>query len=339
MNRPGLSAPFHAGEQAVQERAGVRDKIEAIGQRVIRSFMPEPHRELFGKLPLFFVGSLDAQRRPWASVLAGQPGFVTTPNERRLRIAAMPTAGDPLAQALRLGAPLGLLGIEAQTRRRNRVNGTVVECDAGGFTVGVDQSFGNCPQYIQARVPHRVRAPGPGAEAPAERLGAGLHAAAIGLVRAADTLFIASAAAQARGHAGAQGVDVSHRGGRPGFVRVDAAAGGPVVLTLPDFRGNLMFNTLGNIAAHPQAGLLFIDHASGDLLHLSGRAEIVWEGPELQSFEGAQRLLRVQVDEAVWRPGALPLRWSAPEFASQLAQTGAWRAPSPGGSPARQSAA
>ena len=338
MNGPGRSSPFHAGEQAVQARAGVRDKIEAIGQRVIRDFMPEQHRELFGKLPLLFVGSLDGQRRPWASVLAGGPGFVNTPDERHLRIAATPVAEDPLALALRPGAALGLLGLEAHTRRRNRVNGTVVDCDAHGFTVAVDQSFGNCPQYIQARVPHWVREPGTAAQAPTERLGPGLHAAAIGLVRAADTLFIASAAAQARGHAGAHGVDVSHRGGRTGFVRVDPTAAG-IVLTLPDFRGNFMFNTLGNIAAHPHAGLLFVDHARGDLLQIGGRAEIVWDGAELQSFEGAQRLLQVHVETAVWRPGALPLRWSAPEFASQLAQTGTWRPPIHPGSPRRQPAA
>ncbi|WP_280152952.1 pyridoxamine 5'-phosphate oxidase family protein [Piscinibacter sp. XHJ-5] len=324
MSAPPPDAPFHAGERAVQERVGVRDRIEAIGQRVIRSFMPEQHRELFGKLPWFFVGSLDAQRRPWASVLAGRPGFVSAPDERTLRIAAVPSSADPLAQALRPGVPLGLLGLEPHTRRRNRMNGTVSDIDADGFTVAVDQSFGNCPQYIQAREPQWARPPDT-AEPAAESLGAALHDAAIRLVRAADTLFIASAAARARGHGGADGVDVSHRGGNPGFVRVDSDGSNGTVLTLPDFRGNFLFNTLGNIAAHPQSGLLFIDHASGDLLQLTGRAEIVWGGPEVQAFEGAQRLLRVRVDEAVWRPEALPLRWSAPQFAPQLATTGRWR--------------
>jgi predicted pyridoxine 5'-phosphate oxidase superfamily flavin-nucleotide-binding protein len=321
-----MDAPFHAGELAVQERVGVREKIEAIGQRVIRPFMPEQHRELFGKLPMFFIGSLDAQRRPWASVLAGRPGFVDTPDERTLRIAAVPASGDPLAQALQAGAPLGLLGLEPHTRRRNRINGTVVRCDAEGFSVDVDQSFGNCPQYIQAREPHWVREPGSATVPRAVHLGASLHDAAVRLVRGADTLFIASAAARARGRAGADGVDVSHRGGNPGFVRVDAdASGGRCVLTLPDFRGNFLFNTLGNIAAYPQAGLLFSDPATGNVLQLTGRAAIVWEGPEVQSFDGAQRLLQVQVDDAVWRPDALPLRWSAPQFAPQLAATGIWR--------------
>ena len=119
-------------------------------------------------------------------------------------------------------------------------------------------------------------------------------------------------------------MDVSHRGGRPGFVRVGEDTHGRTVLTLPDFRGNNLFNTLGNIQAHPHAGLLVADPATGDLLQLTGDAQVVWDGPELASFAGAQRLVRIVVAEALWQPDALPLRWSAPEFAPQLAATGAW---------------
>jgi uncharacterized protein len=193
--------------------------------------------------------------------------------------------------------------------------------DAKGFTVAVDQSFGNCPQYIQARQPSWADVP----PAPAQPLGTSMNRQAIDLIRRSDTLFIATAAAQARGHDGANGVDVSHRGGRPGFVRVDVdPATARTTLTLPDFRGNNMFNTLGNIAANPKAGVLFFDPATGDVLQLTGRAQIVWDGPEIAAFEGAQRLLRLHIDEAVWRPAGLPLRWSEAQLAPQLAATGTW---------------
>lgn len=318
------TTPFHAGETAMQERAGVRAQIEAVGARLIRDHMPDQHRELFGKLPTLLVGSLDAQRRPWASMLAGRPGFITTPDARTLRVGALPRAGDPLAQALALGAPLGLLGLEPATRRRNRMNGSVSALDDAGFAVGVEQSFGNCPQYIQARTPQWHD----GADAaPPQTFATVLPAAARALVRGADTLFIASAAARARGGGGADGVDVSHRGGRPGFVGVAPDAAGRPVLTIPDFRGNNLFNTLGNVAAYPHAGLLFFDAQRGDLLQLTGRAEVVWDGPALAAFAGAQRLLRVTVEAGVWAEGALPLRWSAPDFAAQLRDTGVW----PGG--------
>jgi predicted pyridoxine 5'-phosphate oxidase superfamily flavin-nucleotide-binding protein len=287
--------------------------------------MPEQHRELFGKLPTLWVGSLDAQGRPWASLLVGRPGFVGAPDDRHLRVAAQPGFGDPLGANLAIGAPLGLLGLEPQTRRRNRLNGTVVGIDAGGFVVEVDQSFGNCPQYIQAREPRWADTPQSYAQArPVIDQTARLDADAAAQIERSDTLFVASAAADARGHAGAHGVDVSHRGGKPGFVRVDVDAAG-TLLTIPDFRGNAMFQTLGNIVARPVAGLVFVDPERGDLLQLTGSAEVVWDGPDLAAFAGAQRLLRVRVARGRRVPGAVPLRGSAPDYAPQLAETGAWR--------------
>jgi len=307
-------SPFHAGEIAMQRAAGSYERMREIGARVIRDHMPEQHREFFEQLPTLLVGSVDAQQRPWASMLAGLPGFIETPDAQHLHVGALPRRDDPLRAQLRVGATLGLLGIEPQTRRRNRLNGRVVALDDSGFVVRVDQSFGNCPQYIQARAPQWVGdAPG---EPIARPEGARLSAAASALVARADTLFIASAAP---GH----GADVSHRGGKPGFVRVDEHAGA-TRLTLPDFRGNLFFNTLGNIAAHPKVGLLFIDHDSGGVLQLTGAATLIASGPEVEAFAGAQRLLRIEVDAGVWTPHALPLRWSAAEPAPQLAATGHW---------------
>ena len=297
----------HSGEREVQLRAGVQERSAYVMQHVIRDAMPEQHAELFEKLPTLLVGSLDAQRRPWASVLAGRPGFVRAPDARHLVIRALPGAGDPLA--LHVDQPLGLLGLEPHTRRRNRMNGTVVAIESRGFAVEVDQSFGNCPKYIQAREPRWVDR----GVAPAARIEhTQLSAEARRLVSQADTLFIASATPQARGHAGAEGVDVSHRGGLPGFVRASNNADGATVLTVPDYRGNNFFNTLGNLAAHPYAGLLFIDPETGDLLHLTGTTEIVWGEQE------GQREIRFTVDEGRWRERALPLSWSPPEYAPQL---------------------
>ena len=308
------TTPFHAGEIALQQAAGVHERLRDVGERVIRDHMPQQHREFFEQLPMLLVGSVDAQQRPWGSVLAGLPGFIETPDERHLRVDALPRDGDPLRAQLRVGAPLGLLGIEPQTRRRNRVNGAVVDVDEHGFELRVDQSFGNCPQYIQARTPRWVGEGGSLSAAHAE--GPRLSPPAAAWVAAADTLFIASAAP-------GEGADVSHRGGKPGFVRVDAGADA-TVLTLPDFRGNFFFNTLGNIAASGRAGLLFIDHNHGDVLQFTGRARIIAGGPEVEAFAGAQRLLRIEVEAGWCTPNILPLRWSAPQQASQLEATGHW---------------
>ncbi|NET50211.1 MAG: flavin-nucleotide-binding protein, partial [Merismopedia sp. SIO2A8] len=144
-------SPFHPGERAIQERLGGRDRMEALGRRMIRAFLPEQHRQFYAQLPYFLVGTVDTAGNPWASILIGEPGFIATPNDRTLHIAAQPLFGDPLADNLAVGTDIGFLGIELHTRRRNRVNGMVSEINSDSFSVDVRQTFGNCPKYIQAR--------------------------------------------------------------------------------------------------------------------------------------------------------------------------------------------
>lgn len=316
-------SPFHAGEAAAQTRVGVRTRQEEVGRRVIRDYMPDQHRSFFEQLPLMFIGGLDAQARPWASVLTGKPGFMSSPEPRALRIAALPVAGDPLAGSIRQGTPLGLLGVELETRRRNRLNATVRDCDATSFTLAVDESFGNCPQYIQVRQ-HRWVAP-PEALAAPEDFGTRLPEDAQALIGAADTFFIATASPQADGDAPTKGCDVSHRGGKPGFVRVTENAGASV-LTAPDFLGNFQFRTFGNLEINPAAGLLFMDFATGDLLFLTGTAKVIWDGPEVAAFAGAERLVQFTLTEGRFLREALPLRWGAPEPSPYVAATGSWEA-------------
>ena len=322
MADPNDNGPWHAGERAVQARVGVRRQMEGIGPRALRPYMPEQHRDFFSQLPFVIAGSVDAAGQPWASVLASPPGFIASPDPQHLRIQAAPLAGDPLAGTLRPGAAIGLLGIEPHTRRRNRMNGVVEQVTAQAFTVRVSQSFGNCPKYIQARAPVYVD----------ERLdprrslhrASALDGVAERMIRGADTFFIATSYPEAGEESGpAHGVDVSHRGGKRGFVRVDADG----TLTAPDFVGNYFFNTLGNLQVNPRAGLLFIDFENGDLLYLGVDAQIIWDGAEVAAFEGAQRLLRFTVREMLRSEAALPLRWGAAAQSPFLDATGAWRGP------------
>ena len=304
---------FHEGERALQARVGVDQRMVEIGPRVIRDFMPEQHREFFGQLPFVIAGTVDSGGQPWASVLAEAPGFLHSPHPRQLAVRARPLPGDPLQATLVKGAAIGLLGLEPHTRRRNRMNGIVRDVAESGFSVDVSQSFGNCPKYIQAREP--VFLPQREGAAPVFHESDRLDDAARRIIGSADTFFIATAYAGDSHRAGrAGGVDVSHRGGRPGFVRLDGTGG----LTVPDYSGNFFFNTLGNIAVNPRAGLLFIDFASGELLYLAVTAAIVWDGPELRAFDGAQRLLRMQLLSVRRSEGALPLRWGPAELSPYL---------------------
>lgn len=310
-------SPFHAGELAIQTRLGVQEQMDKQGRRIIREFLPDQHRQFFVQLPYVIVGTVDATGNPWASILVGNPGFLSNPNDRTLQVAAKPLFGDPLATTLAEGIDIGLLGIELQTRRRNRINGRVITTRRNGFEVQVGQCFGNCPQYIQVR--RSELAEGNLAEPKPIHLIKRLGESEQAIITASDTFFIATAY-QAESAGTASGVDISHRGGKPGFVRIDDDR----ALTIPDFPGNHHFNTFGNLELNPRAGLLFVDFDRGDLLYLTGTAKVVWEGAEVFAYAGAERLLRFQLDYGYRVQGSLPLHWSAPKFSPFLDRMGSW---------------
>lgn len=317
------TSPWHAGERSLQLRYGAAERMEKVGRRVIRDFMPDQHREFFAQLPFVVAGTVDEGGRPWATILEGPPGFAHSPDPRRLVLECRPTPSDPAGPGLRDGAAIGLLGIELATRRRNRLNGRIRGLEPDRLTVAVDQSFGNCPQYIQRREAANDDRRMHSANAASDHL-ASLDEAATALIRAADTFFVATYA-DPEGDATRRGIDVSHRGGRPGFVRVDGDR-----LTIPDFPGNLHFNTLGNLVANPRAGLLFVDFDSGDVLQLSGRTELVFEGPEVAGFEAAERLWRLEIESIVRRKRALGLRLRLTERSKESLATGSWALGDPG---------
>lgn len=304
-------SPWHAGEIEMQARIGVSERMEVLGRRVIRDHMPDQHRSFYEQLPFMVYGAVDADGKPWASLLEGEPGFVHSPEPQLLHFSSRPAADDP-AQ-LSDGSAIGLLGIELHTRRRNRINGHIGGMSASGFDVTVDQSYGNCPQYIQLRQFRSVPLTDP-ATRPAQHFNE-LDDAAKVMIAEADTFFVASYVDVE----GVRSVDVSHRGGQSGFVHVEGDR-----LTIPDFAGNLFFNTLGNLLVNPRAGLLFIDFISGDLLQLSGRTEITLDGPEVEAFQGAERIWTFHVEHVVRRPAALALRWRFDGVSPTSLLTGTW---------------
>lgn len=307
---PDNASPFHPGEQAVQARLGVRDAIEPWGRQVLRPSLSEQHRGFFHQLPFVVAAARDATGRPWVTLLAGAPGFITTPDSKSLRIATPVLPGDALKSSLTAGAELGLLGIELETRRRNRVNGTISAAGADGLTVTVSQAYGNCPQYITTRRWHRVSAkPDDALATHYQGLTDEMHA----WITSATTLFIGSGYRGEGQHKG-YGMDASHRGGAAGFVTVVDDKR----LILPDYSGNNYFNTIGNLVEDPRAALLFVDFETGSLLQISGRATIDWDSAEVAKHPGAQRLIAFDIEQIVQIDGGLPLRWSEPDPAHPL---------------------
>ena len=309
--RPAGS-PFHAGEAEVQRLAGVGAMAARVGNS-IHDTVPAPAALFLADRRWVVVGTVDADGRPWASVLAGAVGFARAVDGRTVRLAAAPLPGDPLAGTLAraAGAPdadtfIGLVAPDLATRRRMRVNGRLAVGGDGALLIHVDQAYANCPKYIQRR---DTTGPAPTPAAVAAH-GVGAHAAALtaeqrAWIRGADTFFIATANP-------GEGADASHRGGLPGFVRVETAQGVDR-LVWPDYAGNAMFNTLGNIATYPRAGLLFPDFTTGRTLQVTGRAAIDWTAEHAATVPGAERLVTLLVEAVVELAGSLPLEHGPPE--------------------------
>jgi len=309
---------FHRGERAIQTRLGVRDALARTGQRAIRDHLIDQHRAFYEQIPSLYYSALDSSGRPWASMLSGAPGFTRTPTDKRLEIDAAPLSGDPVFDELATGDPVGLLGLVHATRRRNRANGIVAERSETSLTVNIVQSFGNCPKYIQHRtVEDSVQTVAASVVSETAQFSETQQA----IIQRADTFYIATYAANEDGdHRG--GMDMSHRGGRPGFVHLLSDTD----LVWPDFSGNNFFNTLGNLAINPLAGLLFLDYQNGSALYLTGSTQILWEDESVTGFEGAERMVRFTLDSAVLATNALQERWSVAESSPFLDHTGNWAA-------------
>lgn len=307
---------FHAGERAVQARADVSEDYVDMVSRAIRSAMPDQHRRFFASLPVLFMGLTDETGRVWSVPVFGAPGFLTSPRADRLAVDGKPPLADILKLDLSVGAKVGVIGLQLTTRRRNRLNGTLFESEQG-LVIGVDQSFGNCPQYIQTReidwqdqdhlVPQAVKLDGLTPEAKA-------------LISQADTFFIASRAKELTSDPRA-GIDASHRGGKPGFLGINQDGS----LSFPDFSGNKFFNTLGNIEEDGRVGLFVPDFETGSALVLTGRGNVDWSPDRVSAFAGAERIIDVMpeeiwlVEQALPGQGQLLDRWPA------LEMTGSWQ--------------
>jgi len=289
-----MSHGYHPGELAVQERAGVRDQAARIGGSIHRS-VPDAARRFLEERPWIVVAGATPDGRPWASLLAGAPGFARLLDPVTVRIAAEPPSGDPGAEALATGRFAGILAIDLATRRRMRLNGRLERDADGAILLRADQVYANCQKYIQRR-PEPWSVSRPHGQA---RRGATLTEAQRAWIRRADTFFIATVNP-------GEGADASHRGGPPGFVAVEGNR-----LTWPDYAGNLMYNTLGNIVAHPRAGLLVPDFESEALLQITGRAAIDWNPSRAAEMPGAQRLVTLEVEEAVQLDRVRPASHSA----------------------------
>lgn len=287
---------WHAGEQAAQARADGGVKVNADGLGPLKPQMTERHQAFFRDLTFVVVGALDRAGNPWASVATGASGFgaagfIASPDPQTLTARTCFSPADALGRAIAADIKLALLGIDFTEKRRNRVNGRITATHSEGFTIHVEQAYGNCPQYIQD---HDVSVLSRANRFEAHPLFT-WDDRARQLIAQADAFFVASTT-RTHSQAPDSGMDVSHRGGPKGFARI----AGDGSLIVPDYAGNGYFNTLGNMVDWGRAGLLFLDFSTGDRLQITGAVHIQWKGAEVDALPGAERLWRLTPTAARW---------------------------------------
>lgn len=277
---------YHAGEIQIQELTGVRWMAERIGNG-IHTFMPAMAMAFLAEQPFVVISALDTEGLVWASPLSGE--FVAL-DERHIAARNALSEDDPLYESLLDGAAIGMIFIEFATRRRMRVNGIVQNRNQADFEITVQQAYANCAKHIHPREHSQKQSQ----REIVSTSKTGLTVSQRQWIEEAYTLFIASLHSES-------GADASHRGGASGFVHVVDESH----IQIPDYAGNMMFNTLGNILANPDVGLLFIDFETGRLLQLSGKASLCLDKSVLENFPRAERLIELSISKVIERIGVI----------------------------------
>lgn len=261
-----LENPFHEGELRIQQQAGETVKGEQNG-RIIADSIIKGAFKFIEQQPMVILGSVDKQQNVWASILLRHPGFIRAIDPQTVELdlkQAFKHPGDRLWRNINHENRIGMLFIELATRRRLRINGAIAQKTPDKLSLQVLESYPNCPKYIQRRhLSFKI------AQEPKQsqiQSGQILTFQQQAWIELADTFFVAS-------FHSTRGVDISHRGGNPGFIQIIDRQ----TLRIPDYKGNGMFNTLGNLIINPRAGLIFIDFERSRTLQLSGRANILWD--------------------------------------------------------------
>ena len=300
-----IENPYHEGELEVQERVGVLDE-GAQNSRVIQDSIIKGALQFINQLPMAVFGSLDREQNVWASVFMGQPGFMQAEDERTIIFDLtniIHNSDDPFWVNIQENQKVGMLAIELASRRRLRINGTISRISDDYLRLHVEESYPNCPKYIQRRylttALQEFDATSPASER-GEVLGDSQHS----IITKADTFFVSSVHPE-------RGVDASHRGGNPGFVTILNDR----TLRIPDYPGNSMFNTLGNFALNPHAGLIFLDFESHHTLQLTGHVEILYDvDGSAEETGGTKRYWQLHIDRWLETGNVNQLAWEILDF-------------------------
>ncbi len=298
---------FHSGELAAQDKAGTRGIAAEliVGKSDSLSFSAN-HDAFLAAQSFAIISSVDMDNgRVWVTPLFAKEGDLAAISEKEITLSVDCIPEGDILRAVKSNAPLSLLGIDLNRRIRHRISGhAVVSADTKNTHLHfqVNEYSPNCPKYINRRqivldpdnsdsvVKNAIRQ---------ER--STLSESDQAFIQSMDTLWIGSYAPEA-------GADCNHRGGKPGFIRVTS----PSTIEWPEYRGNGMFYTSGNLERYDQAGVTLVDFESGSMIQMTGRAVVDWHYDG--QYEGATRLMKFNIEQLVRIDQVTTHRWTRLDY-------------------------
>ncbi|KAH8904284.1 hypothetical protein BR93DRAFT_946640 [Coniochaeta sp. PMI_546] len=310
-----LNGGWHPGEVAVHKLLNIPN----YGGKPNSRGMPPQYGYRIAASPLVAFGALDEEGRPWTTILGGERGFSQPIQKGFLGAKSLvDRAHDPVVQAL-LGSalpdgellqvekPVSALSVDLENRDRvkiagrmiagvlSRQEGTDTAVSEMEMAVLVKETLGNCPKYMNKKI---IRAHVPSPKLVSDTLP--LPKEALDLIEKADMFFLTSANGEA--------MDTNHRGGPQGFVRVARNAPDEVVVVYPEYSGNRLYESLGNLYLNPKIGIAIPDFDTSDVLYLTGTAKIL-AGADAAALIPHQKLaIKITLTAARFVKDSLPFR-------------------------------
>ncbi|EME48939.1 hypothetical protein DOTSEDRAFT_19432 [Dothistroma septosporum NZE10] len=313
--------PWHAGEKRVAELM----RTPPYDNPTVPALSPQLSNHL-QIAPLIAIGTLDKQGRPWTTLWGGRKGL-SQPLGGGIVGIKTPVTGqhDPVVEELfgkeatgavvreeGKGRMVSGLTIDLETRKRTKmfgrmiagalmkkddeVTGTEESSVEAQLVLKIEQSLGNCPKYLNKKQIAMATA-NPKLEHESKRLSKDAAA----LLGKADMFFVSSAQHD-------QDMDTNHRGGPPGFLRLASNEEPGAVLCWPEYSGNRLYQTLGNLQVNPVAGLCVPDFETGDMLYVTGTTETLFGKNAAACLPRSNLCVKLTLIDARFVRQALPFR-------------------------------
>ena len=276
--------PFHEGERHVQQRAGEMQQANR-NSAMISSHIPGGAIPFLKQQSLLIFAVLN-KGAMWCLPAVGKAGWMSASRDS-IALDLEQAIGQLDERILAAADEQQLVGgivLDFATRRRLRVNGRLERTSDKLLVLRVTEAYPNCPKYITQRsLIWSENEP-----SISFQKGQSLTREQKVALEETDILFIATQHPE-------RGLDASHRGGNPGFVQSPSDN----TIRFPDYVGNSLFNTLGNLEIDSRASILLPDFNHGQALAITGTAVVNYEA------EGCKRWTTVTVQN--WTQLYLPV--------------------------------